>query len=178
MHNLWGHFKTITIHKWRVMMLCFRCGLYRQGLKHDLSKYTPVEFIAGVRYFQGNRSPINREKEVKGYSMGWLHHKGRNPHHWEYWLDNAKGGIKAVKMPVEYVVEMYCDRTAASMTYMKENYTDASAYDYFMNGYDHVLMHPETKALLEHILIYQKDHGLDKTISYIKKDVLTQRKHS
>ena len=80
MNKLWGHFKTITAHKLAVTKLCFRCGLYKQGLLHDLSKYTPVEFCAGVKYFQGNRSPIDYEKEVKGYSLGWLHHKGRNKH--------------------------------------------------------------------------------------------------
>lgn len=178
MHNFWGHLSTITIHKWRVMKLCFRCGLYKQGLKHDLSKYSPVEFIPGVRYFQGNRSPINREKELHGYSMGWLHHKGRNPHHWEYWLDNgdeAQHGVKPVRMPVNYVVEMFCDRIAASRTYMKEKYHDASAYEYFMNDYDRVMMHPETKDLLQSLLEYHRDHGLDETIAYIRKDILKNK---
>ena len=109
----------------------FPVGLYKQGLLHDLSKYHPIEFVPGVRYFQGNRSPIDKEKEVKGYSMGWLHHKGHNPHHWEYWLDVTKeGGIKGMPMPKKYIAEMICDRVAASMTYMKENYTDHSALDY------------------------------------------------
>ena len=84
MNRFFGHLSTITRHKIKVTLLCFRCGLYAQGIKHDLSKYSYVEFWAGVRYYQGNRSPIDREKEVKGYSMGWLHHKGRNKHHWEY----------------------------------------------------------------------------------------------
>ena len=72
MANIWGHLKTITKHKIAVTKLCFRCGLYKQGLLHDLSKYSWVEFSAGARYYQGNRSPIDREKEVKGYSLGWL----------------------------------------------------------------------------------------------------------
>ena len=85
--RFWGHLKTITLHKLRVTRLCFKMGLIKQGLLHDLSKYSPVEFWAGVRYFQGNRSPIDAEKEAKGYSEGWLHHKGHNKHHWEYWID-------------------------------------------------------------------------------------------
>lgn len=90
MNRFWGHLSTINHHKILVTKLCFRCHLYKQGILHDLSKYSPVEFWAGVTYYQGFRSPINREKEVKGYSLGWLHHKGRNRHHWEYWLDNGK----------------------------------------------------------------------------------------
>ena len=173
MANIWGHLKTITKHKIAVTKLCFRCGLYKQGLLHDLSKYSWVEFSAGARYYQGNRSPIDREKEVKGYSLGWLHHKGRNKHHWEYWLDNAADGIQPLEMPLNYVIEMYCDRTAASKIYMKDAYHDGSAYEYFMRGYHHVLMH--TKALLEHILIYQRDHGTDQTIAYIRKELLKNK---
>ncbi|MFQ7470602.1 DUF5662 family protein [Amedibacillus dolichus] len=176
MANIWGHLKTITKHKIAVTKLCFRCGLYKQGLLHDLSKYSWVEFSAGARYYQGNRSPIDREKEVKGYSLGWLHHKGRNKHHWEYWLDNAADGIQPLEMPLNYVIEMYCDRTAASKIYMKDAYHDGSAYEYFMRGYHHVLMHPNTKALLEHILIYQRDHGTDQTIAYIRKELLKNKK--
>lgn len=172
MSKLWGHFKTITTHKIAVTKLCFKCGLYKQGILHDVSKYSWIEFCAGVTYYQGNRSPIDKEKEVLGYSLGWLHHKGRNKHHWEYWLDNAYNGVKPIKMPVNYVVEMYCDRTAASRIYMKEKYTDASAYEYFMNGYAHVIMHPDTKALIESILLYQKMHGTPETITYIRKTIL------
>lgn len=172
MKNLWGHFSTITKHKLLVTRLCFRCGLYKQGILHDLSKYSPTEFWAGVKYYQGNRSPIDKEKEVLGYSKGWLHHKGRNPHHWEYWLDNTKEGIKPVKMPISYIVEMFCDRVAACMTYQKENYTNQSALDYFLQGYDFVIMHEESKARLHDLLQHLAQHGLDETILYIKRDVL------
>lgn len=175
MNKLWGHLKTITQHKVAVMILCFRCGLYKQGILHDLSKYTPIEFFSGVKYFQGNRSPIDYEKEVNGYSLGWLHHKGRNKHHWEYWLDNAKGGIKPIEMPICYVVEMYCDRTAASRTYMKDKYCDGSALDYFIQGYHNVVMHENTKKLLQHILQYQKDYGTHNTIHYIRKEILKNK---
>lgn len=153
-------------------MLCFRCGLYKQGLLHDLSKYSFVEFWSGVKYYQGNRSPIDREKELKGYSLGWLHHKGRNKHHWEYWLDNAANGVRAVEMPVNYVVEMFCDRIAASQIYQKEKYTDASAYEYLKRGYQHVIMHENTLVLIEDLLLRVKESGLDAAISYIRHDIL------
>lgn len=179
MNQFLGHLKTINRHKFLVTTLLFRCGLYKQGILHDLSKYHPVEFLAGVKYYQGYRSPINAEKEVKGYSLGWLHHKGKNKHHWEYWLDNANAnrndaihGIIAIEMPKEYVVEMVCDRIAASMNYQKENYTDASALEYLMNGKDYVYMHPNTFKLTKHLLTYLEKNGLDKTILYIRKKIL------
>ena len=127
-----------------------------------------MEFLSGVKYYQGDRSPINREKEVIGYSLGWLHHKGRNKHHWEYWLDNGDP-IKAIEMPVNYVIEMFCDRVAACQTYQKEAYRDDSALRYYLNGKSRCLMHENTHALLEELLTYLSEHGLDETIAYIRK---------
>ena len=108
----WSHLKTINHHKWLVMKSCFRLGLIKQGLLHDLSKYSPTEFLVGAKYYQGTRSPNNAEREDKGYTSAWLHHKGRNKHHLEYWIDYdlENGGITGMKMPVKYVVEMFCDR--------------------------------------------------------------------
>lgn len=167
MKNLWGHFSTITAHKIKVTILCFRCGLYKQGLLHDLSKYSPIEFLAGVRYYQGYRSPISKEKEVLGYSAGWLHHKGRNRHHWEYWIDFNRQGIYAVKMPLRYQLEMICDRIAASKTYMKEAYHDGSPLEYFEGEEHRVLMHPETKEMTRMLLTYLKEHGEKETLRYM-----------
>jgi len=113
--NALRHFGTITKHKLLVMKACFQVGLYRQGLLHDLSKYGWTEFRVGCRYYQGTRSPNNAEREEKGYSSAWLHHKGRNKHHYEYWIDYGTHGavLEGMKMPVNYVVEMFLDRIAA-----------------------------------------------------------------
>ena len=122
-HNFWGHLKTINHHKMMVMKNCFRVGLYKQGLLHDLSKYSPTEFIPGIKYYQGNRSPNNAQREAEGCSTAWLHHKGRNKHHYEYWIDyptNKEAGLVGMEMPVKYVVEMFCDRLAASRNYTKD----------------------------------------------------------
>lgn len=167
-----GHLHTINQHKKLVTILCIRCGLYKQGLLHDLSKYSPIELRNSIKYYQGNRSPIDKEKEVLGYSMGWLHHKGRNKHHWEYWLDNGPNGITPLEMPVEYVVEMFCDRVAASMIYQKEKYNDSSALNYYINGRNHVLINPKTDKLIYGMLEYLSKNGLDATITHIRKDIL------
>ena len=109
MNKVWKHLKTITYHKILVARGCFKVGLYRQGIMHDLSKYSPTEFGVGIRYFQGTRSPNNAEREDIGYSSAWLHHKGRNKHHYEYWVDysmHIPGGMSPVAMPDKYVAEM------------------------------------------------------------------------
>ena len=115
----WLHFKTITKHKLMVMHYCFRIGLYKQGLLHDLSKYTPSEFLVGCKYYQGNRSPNNAEREDTGVSTAWLHHKGRNKHHYEHWVDysinDPEHVIMGAKMPRRYVAEMWQKVTRAGI---------------------------------------------------------------
>lgn len=170
------HLKTINHHKWLVMKFCFRLGLYRQGLLHDLSKYSPAEFLVGARYYQGNRSPNNAEREDKGYTSAWLHHKGRNKHHLEYWLDYGLNGegIIGMKMPVKYVVEMFCDRIAASMNYNPDTYTDSMPLEYFLKGKGKTVLHPESSRLLEHLLRMLAEKGEDETFSYIRREILTK----
>lgn len=175
MGNLWGHFRTITSHKLLVMKYCFKVGLYRQGLLHDMSKYGPKEFLVGVKYYQGNRSPNEIERLETGVSSAWLHHKGRNRHHLEYWIDydpTNGGKMSGMEMPVNYVAEMFCDRVAASRIYQKEKYTDAHPWQYFDRSRDHYLLHPKTAALLEKLLIMLRDEGEEKTFTYIRHEVL------
>ncbi len=173
--NFFGHLKTINAHKILVMKHCFKVGLYKQGLLHDLSKYTPTEFLTSVKYFQGDRSPNDAEKEDKGLSSSWLHHKGRNKHHYEYWIDykaKKEDGLTGMKMPVEYVVEMFCDRVAASKIYNKENYTDADSLNYYFKGKDYYMIHPETNKLLQKLLKMLAVKGEDYTFRYIREKVL------
>ena len=169
-----NHLRTVVRHKELVMIGCFRVGLYRQGLMHDLSKFSPTEFLVGARYFQGNRSPNNAEREDIGYSSSWLHHKGRNRHHFEYWVDyNLRGKdgespLVPVKMPGRFVVEMLMDRIAASKVYLGDAYTDKSPLGYFDGGRARKFMHPETAALLEKLLRMLAEKGEDYTFSYIR----------
>ncbi len=172
MNRFIGHLTTITRHKIKVGKLCFKCGLYKQGLLHDLSKYSWVEFSAGVKYFQGNRSPIDKEKEVVGYSKGWLHHKGRNKHHWEYWIDCNGEGVFGTKIPNKYIVEMFCDRVAASMIYYPNNYTTSKPLEYFMLNQHNYCMNEESKQTLRNMLEMYAQKGLDETVAFIKKEIL------
>ena len=169
------HYRTIHHHKMLVMRYCFRCGLYRQGLLHDLSKLSPVEFLAGAKYWQGSCSPNNAQRQAEGYSAAWLHHKGRNRHHLEYWIDYdpaGTGNLIGNEMPVKYVAEMLCDRLAASRVYLKEGYTDSSAWEYYQHGRDHYILHPNTRALLEKMLLLVRDEGEEKAFAIIRREIL------
>ena len=168
--NAWGHFKTITSHKLLVMKYCFKVGLYKQGLLHDLSKYSPTEFLVGAKYYQGTRSPNNAEREATGVSTSWLHHKGRNKHHFEYWTDyNPKTRrMEAVEMPLKYVKEMFCDRVAAGKIYLDDKYTNDNPIEYFLKGNAKTSMDPNTAKLLEGWLMMLQQEGEEKTFAYIK----------
>lgn len=165
-----GHFKTITKHRHKVIAHCARAGILWQGLRHDLSKYSPAEFLAGARYYQGTRSPNEAERELYGYSKAWLHHKGRNRHHFEYWFDyDPKTKMNApVKMPLKYVIEMFCDRVAASKIYQGKNYTDEQPLEYFLRAKGRRVIHPETSDFLESLLVMLAEKGEKATFDYIK----------
>lgn len=172
--NIFKHFNTITTHKIIVSKLCFKCGLIKRGLLHDLSKYSTTEFISSARYFTGTRSPIDSEKDATGYSLAWQHHKGHNPHHWEYWIDNV-GTRKndPIKIPYEYVVEMICDWVGAGIVYSKnkcnfsEPYSDP--YDYYLLHTKERIFHPETQKLIEYFLYTIKHYGINR-FCYIAKN--------
>ncbi len=171
MNRLIGHFRTITKHRHAVIRNCRRAGILWQGLRHDLSKYSPTEFIPGVKYYVGTRSPNELERMDKGYSAAWLHHKGRNRHHFEYWSDYnpVERRVGPVKMPLRYVIEMVCDRMAASKIYLGDKYTDASALEYFVHGKSHRVIHPETSDLCERLLTMLADEGEEKTFAYMRR---------
>ena len=148
MNRFFGHLSTVCRHKWFVAKYCFRAGLYWQGITHDLSKFSPTEFLPGVRYFQGDRSPNEIERDTNGYSL------------------------VGVRSPPRFVVETFCDRVAASRTYKKEAYTDASPWEYYMHGHDHSNLHPDTERLLLGLLTMLKDEGEDAVFRYIRTEVL------
>lgn len=172
--NAWHHFVTITRHRWLVRQGCFRVGLYWQGLTHDLSKYSPTEFWVGAKYFQGDKSPNGAERNDKGFSEAWMHHKGRNKHHYEYWTDMSPvtRNYDAVPMPRKYLVEMVMDRRAACMVYQGDKYSDGSALEYFMKSRERVLMHPKTRMELEYILTMLRDQGEAEVFRYLKEEIL------
>lgn len=168
--RFFAHFSTITRHRLLVMRYCFRAGIGLRGMLHDLSKYSPAEFSAGVRYYQGDRSPNAKEREVLGYSAAWMHHKGRNRHHFEYWNDidpNTKQ-YGPVEMPIRFVKEMFCDRVAAGRIYRGAAYTDAYPLTYFRAGNARSQMHPRTAAILEQWLVMLAEQGEDATLAYLK----------
>lgn len=174
--KLINHLKTINKHKYYVTMLCFKCGLYKQGLLHDLSKYSPTELKTGAKYWVGTRSPNSIERETIGYSSAWLHHKGRNKHHYEYWIDLAvdkSEGLQGMKMPVRYVIEMFMDRIAASKVYAGKDYTDSHPLNYYKKSRKYMTIHPDSRKLLERLLFMLSRNGEEKTFAYIRKVVLS-----
>jgi hypothetical protein len=120
------HFLTVIRHKYFVMRECFNLGLYWQGIIHDLSKFSYIEFIESVKHYTGNSSPIDEAKKNNGYSEAWLHHSGRNKHHWQYWVDFKDGNPFPIEIPDKYVKEIYCDMVGASKSYGTNN-----PYEYF-----------------------------------------------
>ena len=143
------HFNTVMTHKKWVLYYCHKAGITWRGITHDLSKFSPTEFWESVKYYQGNRSPIDACKEVNGYSRAWFHHRGRNSHHYEYWTDNYDNGGKALKMPFEDALEMLCDYLGAGRAYMKDKFTYTGEFEWWLKkAAKPILMHPHTRGFI------------------------------
>ena len=170
MNKFFGHLKTILIHKHLVFKFCCRAGIPLQGLTHDLSKFSPVEFIPSVRYYKGTSSPIGAERREKGYSSAWLHHKAHNMHHWEYWVEFRDDGTEYyVKMPINHLKEMLCDWLSAGKTYNRKSWQSDYPLNYFLSHEAYYKLNPETKAFALKVLNMIKDEGEEKTLSWLRE---------
>lgn len=179
--HLFKHFSMITRHRHKVIAHCFKAGIPWQGLWHDMSKYSLTEFIPGIKCYMGDKSPNEKERELYGFSRAWLHHQGRNKHHFEYWVDysleDTEHVINGAKMPRKYVAEMIMDRISASRNYLGDGrYTDRAPYEYFMKNKDELwFIHRDTIRDLEALLHMLADKGEDKTLAYIRHVYLKKR---
>ena len=166
-----GHFITITKHRHAVIRHCAKSGIFFQGLMHDMSKYSPTEFKQGMKYYTGTKSPNEGERAEYGYSLAWMHHKGRNRHHFEYWTDyNPQTKlVSPVKMPARFLAEMFCDRVAASKIYQGKNYSNHHPLEYFNRGNAKNVMHPETANKLHELLVILDEQGEKAAFKAVKK---------
>lgn len=170
MNYILKYLKTILIHKKYVFDECRACGIFWQGVTHDLSKFSKEEFFSSAKYFCEDKSPHYQDAEENGYSSAWLHHKGCNPHHWEYWTDfyEDTGEVKANKIPYKYVVEMVCDWIGAGKAYSKDKWTKDSPLEYYNKVRSGRHFHPDTEELILKFLKCIKNNGLEEFHSMAK----------
>lgn len=157
--NIGKHFALVCKHKWEVFKLCCLAGIPWRGIVHDLSKFSPSEFCESVKYYVGYRSPLAVSREVNGYSKAWLHHQGRNKHHWEYWIDGyvTAGGYGCI-IPFTYACEMICDMIAASKVYKGKAYTLEAPLNYFAAQEYGRFVHPHIQDFMHAAFVaYSKD---------------------
>lgn len=159
--NFFGHLRTVITHKIYVAHYCFMCGLYVQGVMHDMSKFSPVEFFESVKYYQKTSSPINACKSVNGYSAAWFHHRGHNKHHWEYWVDDFQKGMIPKKMPFRYALEMVCDYLGAGRAYMGDAFSIQKEYDWYRDKRQLAVMHPAVLRLADAVFDAMLTRGID-----------------
>ncbi len=159
MKKFFSHLHTVNVHRFEVFKLCVKVGIPFRGLMHDLSKYSYTEMSESIKYYtDGKVSPLKTCKQDIGYSKAWLHHKGRNKHHFEYWYDNT-ARLSMPIIPFKYMLEMICDRIAATKVYNKKNYNNKMPYDYFMKGKDHYVLNDNLKAFLEEVFTKLYEEG-------------------
>ena len=155
--NFFRHIGLVIRHKHKVLIHCAKCGILWRGIVHDLSKFSPTELFESAKYYTGVRSPIGVCREKTGVSMAWLHHKGRNKHHIEYWLD---GDCEVTPlMPYEYAVECICDKLSATKTYAGKNYSEDLALKHWHRHGNKVDGNPKTMQFIETVFTDLAEHG-------------------
>ena len=170
---IFKHLHTINKHKYYVCKNCFKAGLYKRGLLHDLSKYSPTEFFESIKYYTGTHSPIDECKKENGWSKAWLHHRGRNRHHWEYWIDNINNGYpEAILMPYEFIIEMLCDYIGAGQAYQGKNWTPQNEYKWWNNKKENVFMHPIVYNFISTVLMLMATDEQNDYTFYLQKHIL------
>jgi len=163
--NFFKHLKTVLKHKWIVFKLSIRAGIPIRGLFHDLSKFSRVEFWESVRFYEnGKRSPLANSREIQGYSLAWLHHKGRNKHHLEYWVD---ADLKEQPIiPRKYLFETICDKLSASIVYEGKNWNNSSELNYWINKEKgKVLTNPRIQTFITEVFTEVSKKGVNEVIT-------------
>lgn len=162
--NIIGHFNTINKHRWKVFKLSIRAGIPIRGLLHDLSKYSFAEFWESAKYYQGGkRSPIPAARDDKGYSLAWLHHKGKNKHHFEYWYDQKQTEIPVI--PRKYAFELICDMIAAGLVYRGKNWNKEFELEYWNKTESEIIANEKTKAFCREVFIQISKSGIKEVIT-------------
>ena len=162
--NIFKHLKLITKHKWVVFKLSCKAGIPWRGFLHDFSKYSPTEFLERIKYDNGHKSPIVQARLDKGYSTAWLHHKGRNKHHTEYWVDfNAPE--KNPIMTYKYVAEMLCDKLAAGIVYQGKDWTKEYPLNYWIKEKDRIVANEKIKDLITDFMTQISRNGIEKVLN-------------
>ena len=171
--GLFGHLRTVRRHRHAVIRHCARAGIFWQGLRHDLSKYSPTELKnSAANYTDGTRSPNEKERAEKGYSEAWMHHKGRNRHHFEYWTDYdpVTKKMRPVPMPARYLKELLCDRLAASKIYQGDAYRQTYPLEYFQRGMATRMIAEETSERILYFLTLLAEQGEDAFFEELKNE--------
>ena len=159
------HFLTITKRKIYVFKLSIKAGIPIRGFFHDFSKYSFTEFWESAKYYtDGKKSPITNCKQQQGYSKAWLHHKGRNKHHHEYWYDyETKDEVPVI--PYKYTVEMICDQLAAGMTYNGKDWEKDTQLKYWRNIENRRKINPQIANMLDEVYVQVSQKGIDEVIN-------------
>ncbi len=155
--KFFGHIGVIIRHRHRVFIHCAKCGIPWRGFVHDLSKFSPTEFFESVKYYTGKRSPIGVCREKTGMSRAWLHHKGRNCHHIEYWIDDDCDITPM--MPYKYAVECICDKIAATKIYRGKAYTESMPLEHWMRYGRLAKCNPKTQEFFLTAFLDLAEHG-------------------
>lgn len=151
-----AYLRYMAVHKWYTFIACYKLGVPWRGVVHDLSKFLPDEWFPYLWLHYGWMSPCSPQEKLRRksrYRLAWLRHVHRNPHHWQWWVFQAKRNAKKVlPMPKDYACEMLADWYGAARA--QGNIKDNAVSFWFHEQLktEMILLHPETQEFIEELI--------------------------
>lgn len=156
MKRHWAYFKYVVRHKWFVFLACVQYGLWWRGLKHDWSKFLPVEWESYAHSFY-NRDGSKRDWKTRDpfdkleFDIAWNHHQKINDHHWQFWClitDSDEPRYRALPMPEKCIREMVADWVGAGRAITGK----IEVCDWYSKNAEKMLLHPQVRLRVEQLL--------------------------
>ena len=156
------YLKYLFLHKWYVMLECWKRRLFWRGIIHDWSKFLPSEWFPYTRSFYGDYpkaseiykqlpsyTGLTKEKVRSDFDYAWCHHQHWNKHHWQYWiLVQDEDKKKVLPIPKKYLIEMVCDWIGAGKAQGKP---DIIAW--YEENKNKMVLEDNTRKEIEQVLI-------------------------
>ena len=160
------YFKRVMAHKKLVFKKCWKKGLKKQAIMHDMSKFLPSEFVPYAKWFNGPHGvkitdivdklndDIQKEYQMnkRNFEAAVQKHYKRNKHHWDHW---ATPELIFEPIPQKYLDELLCDWESVGVRHGN------SAQEYYLRNYHQIIMRKENRWRLEMTLGFRKPEDIE-----------------
>ena len=166
--NIVDHIIDILMKKTYVLIYCFRIGLYWRGIKHDISRFSLIEFIYSIENYDPVEYPLDMRRR-NSISQAYIHYISKNDYTIEHWICNDE----PCKMPFASASECIVHLIASERILAHFSFSYINVFKRYVTMIDNGLkIHPHTKKFIYYILA---DLANDEDYKWSIKNILTNK---